>query len=296
MSHGDDARVAQQPLVLWAGCVQPYDLIERVDALHSGNFSSMSIGVGDVLRLERERGWSVDRIATELRTREAPVLIVDGFISWYPGWTPADPASSWADWLNASQDTILRYADVFGAELISVLSPFDGGDPRPVEEVAEHLAPFVDRAAEQGLRAQLELIPSTRMPDFETVMSIIKTVDRDNLGLVFDTFHFTRSGCTPQAAADIPAERVFSVQICDGPLTPKGDDYFDEVIKYRTFAGDGEHPVKAFVQAVTTSGSIPPIGPEIFALDVHAMAPADAGALCAQRSREFLASAIGPAS
>ncbi len=50
------AGAEQQPLLLWAGCVQPYDLIERVDALRAGEFSSMSIGVGDVLRLERERG------------------------------------------------------------------------------------------------------------------------------------------------------------------------------------------------------------------------------------------------
>jgi hypothetical protein len=85
---------------------------------------------------------------------------------------------------------------------------------------------------------------------------------------------------------------MFSIQICDVPLRPKGDDYFDEVIKYRTFAGAGEHPVKELVQALTASGSVPPIGPEILALDVHAMAPADAGAVCAQTSREFLADAM----
>jgi sugar phosphate isomerase/epimerase len=286
----------QQPLLLWAGCVQPYDLIERVDALHAGEFSSMSIGVGDVLRLERERGWSVERVATELRAREAPILVVDGLISWYPGWTPADPSNQWADWLNATEDTFLHYADVFGAELISVLSPFDGGNPRPVDEVVAHLAPFADRAAAQGLRAQLELIPTTRIPDIETAMSIITTLDRDNVGLVLDTFHFTRSGCTPETAAGVPADRFFSIQICDGPMTPQGDDYFDEVIKYRTFAGAGEHPVKELVQAVTTSGSVPPIGPEMFALDVHAMPPAEAGALCAQRSREFLARTLSSTS
>lgn len=278
----------EEHLILWAGCVQPHDLLARADALQAGGFSSLSVGPGDIVRLERERGWSLERIASELRAREAPVSVIDAYPGWYPGWTPIDPADPWADWLNVSEEAVFRYADAFGAGLVSLLGSFDGASSQPLPEVAASLGELAEKAEHEGLRLQVEVVPTTTIPDLETGSAILREVRRSNAGLVLDTFHLTRSGCTPGAIEDLPPGDVFSLQICDGPLRPQGDDYFEEIVKHRLFAGDGEQPVADLVGALLRGGTLPPLGPEVFSLELHELPAKDATELCGERTRAFL--------
>jgi sugar phosphate isomerase/epimerase len=281
--------VSSMPLVLWAACLLPRDLVARSEALVAGGFSAMTASPEDFIMLETERGWTLEQTATELRAREAPITVIDGYLGWYPGWNPEAFEGPHAAALNATSDAILRYADVLGADSITLLGPFDGGAPAPAAEVSEALGKFADLAGQHGLRIHVEVVPTSRVPDLQIGWEIVRQVDRDNVGLILDTFHLARSGCTTSLLDQVPLGKIFHLQVCDGPITPLMDNYLEEVVTHRVFAGDGELPVAELVQSIARRGPLPPIGPEVFSEEVWAMPPDVAGRLCANRTREFLA-------
>jgi sugar phosphate isomerase/epimerase len=272
------------PLFLWCGCVSSYDLLSRAEALHAGGYVATSALCADFAALE-EQGWSPSRIAAELRAREARVTVLDPFLAWYPGWT--NDTGEHAAALNATEDDVFRWADAVEAESMSVLTPFSG-TPAPMSEVVEALGSFGDRAAAHGLRLHLEVIPTSHAPDLETGWSLIREVDRANVGLVLDTLHLGRGGCDPRMLDEIPLEKVFHIQLCDAPRTPRVADYFEEVVTYRDFPGEGELGVGALVRHLIRDGTVPMCGPEVFSPELRTLPVAEAGRLCAEKTRSFL--------
>lgn len=280
------------PLVLWAGCVRSHDLLSRADALHAGGFASMSVLSGELERLERESRGSVALIARELEAREARAAVIDPFIGWYPGWEPDD--GPFADLLNVSEESVLRYAQILGAESMTLLTPFTGGPPAPVDAVIDALGALADRAAAHGVRLHLEVVPTSMVPDLATGWQIIRAVDRANAGLVLDTFHLARSGAQPADLNEIPLEKIFHIQLCDASLEPWTPDYFEEAVSHRQFAGEGELPIKELTERFGRDGAFPPIGPEVFSEALDALSPAEVGRLCGERTRSFLATLEPP--
>jgi sugar phosphate isomerase/epimerase len=278
---------APLPLVLWAACVASHDILARADAIHAGEFSGMSVRSADLAKLEQSSGLAIERIASELRAREAPIIVIDPYFGWYPDWQPATGPR--AELLNTSADAVLRYADALAAQSVTLVTPF-AKPAAPRAQVVQGLGEFADTAAQHGLRVHLEPVPTSAVPDLATAWTIIREVDRPNAGLVLDTFHLTRSRTDPALLDAIPHEKVFHLQLCDGPLHPAMDNYLDEASTCRTFPGDGEMPVAQFVQRLIRGGSLPPTGPEIFSPSLAHLTPAEAGRACARRTRDFLAS------
>lgn len=289
-ASGDADESLPVPLVLWSACVITHDLMDRAEALPAGAYTGMSALCGDFAALERQ-GWTLQRVAAELRAREARILVLDPFLAWYPGFRVGDDHGSHAHSLNTSEENVLRYADAVGAESMTLLTPF-AGEPAPVDAVIEALGAFADRAATHGLRVHLEVVPTSQVPDLATGWKIIREVDRANAGLVLDTFHLGRSNCDPQDLDQIPLGKVFHLQLCDAPRLPRVPDYFEEAVTYRDFPGEGELGVAEYARHLTRGHKLPPVGPEIFSPEVVALAPAAAGRLCAQRTRAFLADLV----
>jgi sugar phosphate isomerase/epimerase len=277
------------PLVFWDGCVFEQDVFGRAEAMLAGGFSSMSVLSRDLVQLERA-GDSVAQLARELREREVRVSVIDAYLGWYPGLDSNPISGPYADLVDISADAVLRYAETLEAESITVGGPFDGRAPAPLEAVIEGLGAFAERAATVGVRLHLELIPTTTVPDLRTALLIVNGVDRDNAGLVLDTFHLGRSACRPEDLDAVPLEKVFQIQLCDGPLVATVSDYFEEALTSRVFAGEGELPVRAYAEHLIRDGHFPAVGPEVFLPQLNSMAPAEAGRLCGENTRAFLAS------
>ena len=280
--------MGERNLVLWAGCVLERDLFARAEAVAAGGFSCMSILSGDLVALERA-GTSVRDTARELRARDAPPVILDPFLAWYPGWAGAAVSGAQADSQNVDAGTVLRFAEEIEARSLSVLTPFSG-DPAPREAVLDALGAFADRAAAQDLRLHIEVIPTSMAPDLGSGWELVRGVGRDNVGLVLDTFHLGRSGCTIDELSAIPADRIFHVQLCDAPLQPRIDDYFEEAVTIRDFAGEGELGVREMARCLEEMGALDNVGPEVFSGELHAMDAADVGRLCRAKTDEFLSS------
>ncbi len=272
----------ERDLVLWAGCVQGHALPARADAVAAGGFAATSVASGELLEFERA-GGSLRDLAREMRDRGGPLTILDSFMTWYPGGSRGPGAAS-----EASPETMLRFAEELGARSTTLNTPYVG-DPAPTEEVADALGRFADRAAELGLLLHLEQIPTSMVPDLPTALEIVRAVDRPNAGLVLDTFHLARSGCTPHELSAVDPAKVFHVQLCDGPLTPRVADYYQEAVTHREFAGEGEMPVAELARSLEDIGALGHVGPEVFLSALDAMTPAEAGRLCREKTDAFLA-------
>lgn len=278
---------AERPLFLWAGCVGTHDVLSRAEAVHAGGFRAMSILCADLVELERERGWAPARVASELAARDVRAVVIDPYLDWYPGWDATAAGGPHGAGLRATQEDVLRYADAMGAESVSVLGPFSG-EPAEPAAVVEALGAFADVAAEHGLRLHIEVIPTSHIPDIEAGWELTEAVGRSNVGLVLDTFHLGRSNCDPAYLDRIPLEKVFHVQLCDAPVEPRFEDYFEEAVTERDFPGEGELHVDTFVSHLTRGGVQPEMGPEVFSAELRSLSPADAGRLCGARTRTFL--------
>ena len=278
---------AERNLVLWAGCVMKRSLPERAEAAVAGGFACMSILCGDLVAHERA-GGSVRELGRDLAARGAPAPILDPFLAWYPGWKGSSATGAQADHQNVDADTVLRFAEELGARSLSVLTPFEGS-PAPREQVLDALGAFADRAAAIDLALHIEVIPTSMTPDLAAGWDLVQGVGRANVGLVLDTFHLGRSGCTPEQLEAIPGDRVFHVQLCDAPREPRIADYFEEAVTIRDFAGEGELGVVELARSLDRMGALRNVGPEVFSAELDAMDAAEVGRLCRAKTDAFLA-------
>src|SRR5207302_1122238 len=84
---------------------------------------------------------------------------------------------------------------------------------------ASGLAEFADRAAGAGRSLSIEWLPWTVLPPLSSAWQLIESVDRANVGLVFDNWHWLRQpgGPQPDVLRTIPGDREHLLQLCDAP-------------------------------------------------------------------------------
>lgn len=74
-----------------------------------------------------------------------------------------------------------------------------------------------DLAADHGMTADIEFLTWTDLSTLDQAAKLALASGRANAGVMIDTLHFSRSGCTPQQITALP-ERLFNfIQIADAP-------------------------------------------------------------------------------
>lgn len=110
------------------------------------------------------------------------------------------------------------YAPAFevGAELgaRAVLSSI-WTDDRPL--YLDKFAEVCDLAKQYGLTVDLESVPIASVTDLAGCLDVLRSVRRDNAGLMVDTHHFHRARDDPAALDQVPREWFHFAQICDAP-------------------------------------------------------------------------------
>ncbi len=127
----------------------------------------------------------------------------------------------------------------------------------PSEERVDPLAAatyFADlcRAAEPfGVRVGLEFLGHSRVvQDLASAWRIVEMAEKENGGLVIDTFHFHRGGSTMGMIESIPADRIHLVQVSDAPDLPLRE--LED--RHRLYPGTGAVPLEALLGAVRAKG------------------------------------------
>ena len=267
--------------VLWAGTVGfESGLAERFAAAAETGYDRVTLSPPEVLRADRP-AREIGAMARDLGLG----LVVDPVMNWYPDRTPSP-----SRFAGVSTDDALRVCEEVGAASFSAIGT--GASDEPVDALAERFAAVCDRAAEFGADAHLEFIPFTFIPDIATAWDIVRTADRPNGGLVFDTWHFFRGTPDYATLATVPGERIFQVQLDDALAVLEGT--LREDTQRRLLPGDGELDLTSALRALHAIGGLTWVGPEVISPDLAARPVKESAALALARSRAALAAALAP--
>ena len=144
--------------------------------------------------------------------------------------------------------------------LCSNVSPDAIDDP---QRAAADLAELADLARQHGMRIGYEALAWGRwVKDWTAAWDIVRAADRDNLGIVLDSFHICARGNPIEPIADLPAEKIALVQVADAPAIAM--DPLSLSRHYRCYPGQGDYPIVDYLDAVTRSGYRGPLSLEIF--------------------------------
>jgi sugar phosphate isomerase/epimerase len=264
--------------VLWAGTIGLESAIPaRVEAALAGGFSRVSIGPFDVARAEAE-GASADDLGRSLRDAGVDV-VMDPVMGWCDDEPLPGPFSS------VGVEDALRMCEALPVAAMTVIGPFGSEEPR-IDEVARAFGAVCDRAADLGMQVQLEFMPMSAVTDVATAWAIVGAADRDNGGIVFDTWHFFRGSPEYSALRRVPGGRIFAVQVADANAEVQGD--LGEDTFHRRLPGDGALDLVGVMGTLDDMGALRWVGPEVISPTTAAMTPADAGRLTGGRVRALI--------
>lgn len=177
--------------------------------------------------------------------------------------------AAWPLWSDKSMmaGTKARIADtgvgVLDVELVKLLPDTDVADFLPCMEAATEIGarhlltqaddPEFSRAAENyarlcemaapfGLTCDIEFIPWINTRNLADAKRLIGAARGNNCGLVIDSLHFARAGCSLEELRSCPPEWFHYVQLCDAPAQAPAsmDGLIYAAREERLFPGDGE--------------------------------------------------------
>lgn len=91
---------------------------------------------------------------------------------------------------------------------------------------------------------------------------LVQAADHPNVGLCLDSFHILSRHDDPSRIEDIPAEKIFFVQLADAPEL--GMDLLPWSRHHRAFPGEGSFEMVEFMAHLTNAGYQGPLSLEIF--------------------------------
>lgn len=150
-----------------------------------------------------------------------------------------------------------------GARLLCLCSNVSLDTIDDPDRAAADLAELADLAKQEGMRIGYEALAWGRcVKDWTAAWDIVRKADRDNLGIVLDSFHICVRGNPIEPIASLPADRIALVQVADAPAIEM--DPLSLSRHYRCYPGQGDYPIVDYLDAVTRSGYRGPLSLEIF--------------------------------
>lgn len=153
--------------------------------------------------------------------------------------------------------------------------------------VEDDLRWLARQAARRGLRIAYEAMAwSTLNHDTQDAWKTVQNVGEDNLGMVVDAFHIFARKRTADDLKDIPAERIFLVQLSDLGHDAPLENLSETARHHRLLPGHGSFALGSLLGVLRAKNYAGPIGLEVFNDEIRALDPvrAPASAMMALRS------------
>ena len=233
------------------GRARPFE--ERVRAAADAGFAAMGFYIGEYQRLRAEGRTDADLRAV-LDAHGLRVLEIEAL----RGWSATGPER---EAYLATERAVFGMSDALGpGHHVQVIGPYTG----TLDDAAEAFAGVCDRAAEHGLCAAIEFLPEmSNIPDADTAMAIVTRAGRANGGICLDTWHHVRGADDEDMLRHIPPERIFAVQVDDGPRRRVDPDYYTDCTRYREVPGAGDFDVAGFLRLLAGMGVRVPLSVEV---------------------------------
>ena len=266
-------------------------LLDRLPAFQAAGFKGIAVLPTDIWALE-EQGMS----AAEIMQRVADHDLVINEVDCTACWLPAQRAKAGTDELGElvlrlTAERVVATAARIGARSVQAVEISNiAVDP---DEAIEAFGVLCDMAAEHGLKAHIEFLPTGGIPDLTSAWRIVKGANRPNGGLTIDSWHFFRSGSTLDQLAQIPGDRIFSVQINDAPAEPKAD-LWEELMTGRLLPGEGDLDLIGLIRTLDAIGASTPFSVEVFSEKLNSQPLAETALAMAQTGAAIIRQARTP--
>jgi sugar phosphate isomerase/epimerase len=160
-----------------------------------------------------------------------------------------------------------------------------------VAEAAAAFGALCDRAAEHGLLVGIEWLPFTNITTAADAQAIVEGSGRTNAGYCADIWHHRRGTNDDAMLRRLDRERIFAIQMNDGPMQPNLDGYKEDCMRFRVPPGEGELDAVGFVRLLTGMGVSSPISLEVCSTELWAAPASVAAQRAADGMRRVLAAA-----
>jgi sugar phosphate isomerase/epimerase len=124
-----------------------------------------------------------------------------------------------------------------------------GFDPNP-QRMLDNFGRLCQLAAEFRMSVDVEFIAFSSINSLDAALRLLQSSGQTNTGLILDPLHLTRSGGVPADIARVLPALIGYAQICDGPLTMPADRQMLEGSEQRQIPGEGQFPLRQFVDAL----------------------------------------------
>lgn len=264
-------------IVLCAATLAKVPLLERMEIAAAAGFTGLSLFLDDLEGVEIDD----EALRTRMRTLGLEVGDLDPQLTWVPGVEPG--GAGFERW---SIDDFLAAADRVEARSINAACFAPG---LTVDRLVGPFGELCDRAADAGLAVHLEFMPFSAVRDLDTALRLLDAAGRENAGLMFDVWHFVRSGSSRETLAN-EAARVLAVQLDDCPAEPE-ENLVMETLHRRLMPGEGDAGVAELIRLLDQGGCTAPLGVELFSEELEALAPLAAAERAMRATREVIAEA-----
>lgn len=156
--------------------------------------------------------------------------------------------------------------DVMGeldARLLLVCSNAGENASGDVERAATQLFQLAERAAQRGIRIGYEALAwGKHVYRFDQAFRIVERANHPNLGLILDSFHTLVRPEAWSGVAELPANRIFFLQLGDAPRIDT--DPLTLRRHHSRLPGQGDLGVAGFLRAVLATGYAGNLSIEVF--------------------------------
>jgi sugar phosphate isomerase/epimerase len=256
-------------------------LPDLIDVAGSAGFDAVSITpamYADALA----SGMAAADIRLRCSDAGVGVSLIDPLMSALPG--SPDPGSAGGRFgalFRYGEEDCYRMAEALDVRTVNV-AHYMGADV-PVASLIDALGTLCERAGAHGIRLLLEFMPEGSVPDLATALTIVRAIGAVNLAVMFDTWHFFRTGGTLDQLEGLASGEVGGLQASDAPAAQQG--VVEAKVNSRLLPGEGAIPVAAVIERVLDSDPDAFIGIEVFSdvLDHLSMGEAAARARASMR-------------
>ena len=283
MGTARDPRALTWPDLVWSHFSRPrfgaFD--ERLAAAAAAGFAGIGLYLYEYERLRDEEGRSAADLVAAFDRHGLCLAELEALKGWWAvdGQAAADSAHA--------QSLAFEMAEVLGARYMQVIGPYDCS----FDQAVTQFAGLCDRAAEHGLLVGIEWLPYTNIATAADAQRIVDAAGRPNGGYCADIWHHTRGANDLEMLRALDGERIFAVQMDDGPLAPTIDDYKADCLAYRMPPGEGEFDCVGFIRLMQSLGVTAPISLEVASTALWALPAAQTARRAADGMRAVLAAA-----
>ena len=261
---------------------------QRWPAAAAAGFTGISVAYTEILQL-RQAGISAASLKGRANSLGLRLTELEYF-NLVPSKSPADALAVATDMAETAAELgCATVTSVAKSDTGFVGSAHEGG---VLAEVARNLGVLADACARVGLGCAVEFMPrETPLDTLARARDLLRVVAGGNVGLTIDAIHFFRAGPDWPGLQTLPASDVYTVQLSDGPSTPRPGRYLTESLEFRLCPGQGDFDLKRFLSALR--GFHGPFTVEVLSRALSVLPPGEAARIMADSARKILASATG---